>query len=179
MITPTFPVVNSAAAPPQTPYVGLVPYAAEDAPFFFGRDAERDLIIDNLRAARMTLLYGPSGVGKSSLLCAGVVHKLRECAGRDFAEYGAPEFAVVYFSEWSKDPIEGLAAAVQAAVGKAMQMTHLDPPPPSHNLSRILQTWTERFSIELLIILDQFEEYFVYWHKETGDGTFAAEFPRA
>ena len=30
-----------------------------------------------------------------------------------------------------------------------------------------------------MIILDQFEEYFVYHPREDGDGTFAAEFPRA
>jgi Novel STAND NTPase 1 len=31
---------------------------------------------------------------------------------------------------------------------------------------------------DLLIILDQFEEYFLYHSSETGDGTFAEVFPR-
>ena len=50
----------------RSPYQGLIPYTIEDAPFFFGRSAERELIVANLIAGRLTLLYGASGVGKSS-----------------------------------------------------------------------------------------------------------------
>ena len=53
---------------PPAPYKGLVPYTEEDAALFFGRDAERSIIIANLRSSRFTLLYGPSGVGKSSVV---------------------------------------------------------------------------------------------------------------
>jgi Novel STAND NTPase 1 len=42
----------------QNPYVGLVPYTEADAEWFFGRDQEVRLITANLRAARLTLLYG-------------------------------------------------------------------------------------------------------------------------
>ena len=62
---------------PDSPYKGLIPYSEEDAPFFFGRDAEREIITANLMASRLTLLYGASGVGKSSVLRAGVTHHLR------------------------------------------------------------------------------------------------------
>jgi ABC-type phosphate transport system ATPase subunit len=65
-----------AADAPESPYVGLDPYSSEDAPFFFGREREQHVIVANLRAARVTLLYGPSGVGKSSVLNAGVVPAL-------------------------------------------------------------------------------------------------------
>jgi len=54
------------------PVCGLVPFAVDDWPFFFGRDADREIITANLQAARLTLFYGPSGVGKSSVLRAGV-----------------------------------------------------------------------------------------------------------
>ena len=39
---------------------------------------ERRIVAANLRASRLTILYGPSGVGKTSLLRAGVVHDLRQ-----------------------------------------------------------------------------------------------------
>ena len=68
------------------PYKGLTPYSEEDAPFFFGRETEQELITANLMAYRLTLLYGPSGVGKSSVLNAGVVRRLREQARRNVAE---------------------------------------------------------------------------------------------
>src|SRR5262245_10740371 len=60
-----------------SPYVGLVPYAERDGRFFFGRENDQRVVVANLFASRMTLLYGASGVGKSSLLRAGVVKHLR------------------------------------------------------------------------------------------------------
>ena len=45
--------------------------------FFFGRERESELVAANLMASRLTVLYGPSGVGKSSLLRAGVARRLR------------------------------------------------------------------------------------------------------
>ena len=68
--TTELPTTGEVSAP--SPYKGLMPYTEADAAFFFGRDAEREVIIANLRAARLTLLYGESGVGKSSVLGAGV-----------------------------------------------------------------------------------------------------------
>ena len=50
--------------------------------------------------------------------------------------------------------------------------------PPSRALVQTLQAWTGRLSGGLLIILDQFEEYFLYHPQEDGEGTFAVEFPR-
>lgn len=51
-----------------SPYKGLMPYSEQDAPFFFGRETDRRIILSNLMALRLTLLYGASGVGKSSVL---------------------------------------------------------------------------------------------------------------
>ena len=76
---------------PDTPYVGLVPYGEADAAFFFGRDEETRIVAGNLRASGLTLLYGASGVGKTSLLRAGVVHgaaraRTRTCADQARAD---------------------------------------------------------------------------------------------
>ena len=69
-----------APAAVASPFKGLSPYTEEDAASFFGRDEEIEVVIANLEARRLTLVYGESGVGKSSLLRAGVVHRLRETA---------------------------------------------------------------------------------------------------
>src|SRR5262249_44113887 len=53
------------------------------------------------------------------------------------------------------------------------------PLPESGSLKEALQAWTLQLDADLLITLDQFEEYFLYHGKEDGDGTFAVEFPRA
>ena len=70
--------MTTVAAPPKAaeatsgPYVGLTFYTQDKAAMFFGRESERKVLIGNLRASRLTLLYAGSGVGKSSLLRAGV-----------------------------------------------------------------------------------------------------------
>jgi hypothetical protein len=169
----------SEMALPATPHKGLMPYAEEDAPFFFGREAEREIIAANLLASRLTLLYGTSGVGKSSVLRAGVARHLRQVAQQNLAERGTPEFVVVVFSSWRDDPLGGLADRVQDSVAQAMKGQTPEPLQPSRALAQTLQAWTEHVGGDLLIILDQFEEYFLYHAQEDGEGTFAVEFPRA
>jgi predicted GTPase len=54
----------------EAPFPGLVPFEESDAPLFHGRKDEARVISANLHAARLTLLFGESGAGKSSLLNA-------------------------------------------------------------------------------------------------------------
>jgi hypothetical protein len=168
---------------PATLYKGLMPYSEEDAPFFFGREAETEIITANLMASRLTLLYGASGVGKTSVLRAGVAYGLRQQAQQNLAERGSPEFAVVVFGSWRDDPIVGLTDRVRNSVAQISETRFLGENgflgPSSRSLAQTLQAWTERVGGDLLIILDQFEEYFLYHAQEDGEGTFAVEFPRA
>jgi WD40 repeat protein len=168
-----------AEAPPlpATPYVGLVPYGEEDAPFFFGRDEEQRIIAGNLRASRLTILYGPSGVGKTSLLQAGVIHGLREQVIANVAAGGerAP-FAICSFGAWRDDPLPALVEAIRASAVEASGGAELPPWWPGEPLVDTLRAWTERVRT-LLVVLDQFEDYFLYHADEDGEGTFAAEFP--
>jgi len=57
----------------RSPYVGLRAFRAEDHDRFFGRLQESNEIATLWRANKLTILYGASGVGKTSLLNAGVV----------------------------------------------------------------------------------------------------------
>ena len=57
------------------PYVGLQPFEEQHQAYFFGRKREQRLIISNLLAAPLTIFYGSSGVGKSSILMAGVLRR--------------------------------------------------------------------------------------------------------
>ena len=58
------------------PYRGLLPYDTEDADSFFGREADVAACLRKLRDARVLAVVGPSGIGKSSLVRAGVVASL-------------------------------------------------------------------------------------------------------
>src|SRR6516165_353668 len=106
-------MASQPTTPPQDePFRGLGYYAEGDAPWFFGRETERRRIIGNLRAARLTLLYAESGVGKSSLLRAGVASRLHEQAERN-AQGGSPRFVPIVFSAWRDDPVAELIAALE------------------------------------------------------------------
>ena len=48
---------------------------------FFGRERDVEIVCANVVASRLTVLYGPSGVGKSSLLAAAVGAQAARAAG--------------------------------------------------------------------------------------------------
>jgi len=73
-LRPTPTGVPTPATPlPKRPYKFLDYYEASDTAIFFGRGAETLELTSLIHAHRLTLLYGASGTGKTSLLLAGVV----------------------------------------------------------------------------------------------------------
>src|SRR5690348_3225043 len=144
--------MSAAVAAPLSPYKGLAPFEDSDADalLFFGRDRESEIIAANLIASRITVLYGPSGVGKSSVLRAGVAHRLRQ----------EREAEVIVFATWTGDPVEAL---VEAAGGSGP------------NLPDALADAADRAGGDLYVILDQFEELFLY---HEGGGEFAQQLAR-
>ena len=137
------------------PYVGLAPFGEADAERFFGRDAERTRIIANLRAARFTLLYARSGVGKSSLLRAGVVARLAAAPGSRLDPF--------VFSSWSGDPNDELPRALGSG---------------GDGLEEALERRTADIDGTLLVILDQFEEFFQYHQGKPEGARFADDLAR-
>jgi WD40 repeat protein len=158
-----------------SPYVGLVPYSEADARFFFGREEESEIIAANLRTSRLTLLYGPTGVGKTSVLLAGVLPHLREFA-KDKID-GKPSFAVAVFRSWRSDPLAGLGDGIRSAVAGAVDRRGVARWSSTTPFASAVRTWTNRVH-RLLVVLDQFEDYFLYHPDEEGKKTFAGEFPR-
>ncbi|MEU6557849.1 DNA-binding protein [Streptomyces sp. NPDC046915] len=73
-----------AAAEPQaedvdaeSPYLGLARFEPADAGLFFGRDGLTERLFQQACSGRFTAVFGPSGGGKSSLLRAGLIPRLR------------------------------------------------------------------------------------------------------
>ena len=130
---------------PESPYQYIFRYGEEDAAVFFGRAREireiYDLVTD--RAARpIILFYGNTAIGKSSLLRAGLVPRLRK------------DYHVIYAS---RDPRLGLTGTINASVG-ALYDTAADS---SHVASSIADKWhsiEKKSGKPLIIILDQVEE---------------------
>jgi len=164
---------------PYSPYKGLMPFQDSDGdvPFFFGRDRERELVEANLMASRLTVLYGETGVGKSSLLRAGVAHHLRALASGNRNARGEPGLAVVVFDAWRDDPVAALRAAVAGEVTHALGGSVTPSNDDGRSLGDTLGMWQELLGGDLYVILDQAEEYFLYHGGEDGGGTFASDFP--
>src|SRR3954452_6399706 len=140
----------------RSPYPGLLPFSGEDEPYFFGRAAEREIIAANLIASPLTILYAPSGVGKTSVLRAGVANDLEALAKADAT--GTPEFLVAGVRRWAVDPIDEIDAAVAAAARR----NGLDPPPSDPRLVDRLSALVDHTGATLLLIFDQFEEFLLY-----------------
>ena len=61
----------------ENPWPGLDYFAEQTQAFFHGREEESDLLLSMVRHRLLTVLYGQSGLGKSSLLQAGLFPRLR------------------------------------------------------------------------------------------------------
>ncbi|GAA2366157.1 hypothetical protein Cme02nite_30530 [Catellatospora methionotrophica] len=75
------PELAGWAEPPgrwdDSPFRGLEPFREQDAPLYFGRSAEAAELAETVWREPFTVLNGASGTGKSSLLSAGVLPRLR------------------------------------------------------------------------------------------------------
>jgi WD40 repeat protein len=82
------PADSFAWDPMRPPYPGLEPFAAEDAAVFFGREREIERLLELLHPTiqrsrgRFVAIVGPSGSGKSSLVHAGLLPRLRRLEQR-------------------------------------------------------------------------------------------------
>ena len=147
----------------ESPWLGLASYSEETRAYFHGREREQRIVAANLGARRLTVLYGSSGVGKSSLLDAGVVPQLRE------------KRTVLLFKHW-QEPGFLDALKEQCAEAAARTGTQLDPAEP---LDELLAATARASGAPVLVVFDQFEEYFVAHAAETNGVGFEPELARA
>src|SRR5262245_22749082 len=97
---------------PANPWPGLTTFAEADRDFFFGREEEAAELLRLVLCDLATVLYGLSGLGKSSLLCAGVFPKLR-------TENGLPIHLRIDHDEASVHPVAQVLAAIRREAERA------------------------------------------------------------
>ncbi len=138
---------------PRSPFMGLAAFGDSeyDRLLFFGRERESELVAANMMASRLTVLYGPSGVGKTSLLRAGVARRLRALVPA--GAVGADSTLVAIVDSWRDDPVGAVATAAGART---------DVPLPDALAERALELG------ELYLVLDQMEEYVLYHGRDGG-----------
>jgi len=141
---PPRPIEEPTAPLPERPYKLLDYYEAKDAAIFFGRRQETQKLSSLIHAHRLVLLYGASGVGKTSLLLAGAVPRL---------ERAEPPYEIAYVRA-----LEDPALVIRRAVRRRLPETDL---PEDGSLVDFLDGATKALGRTLVIVLDQFEEFFI------------------
>ncbi|MCK5378831.1 MAG: winged helix-turn-helix domain-containing protein, partial [Acidobacteria bacterium] len=130
-----------------SPYPGLAAFTESDAELFFGREQEAAALWRKIPRQNLLAVIGPSGVGKSSFVRAGVMPSAPEGWGTLVFEPGEAPFnslARALAPEFSGD-----TEAVQQLLACR------DPDVALSLVSR----WRDRWS-EALLVVDQFEELF-------------------
>jgi hypothetical protein len=160
-------MVMSIEIPVSTsPYPGLRPFQDSEADIFFGREEQTDQLLRKLQGSRFLAIVGPSGCGKSSLVRAGMIAALK--AGF-LADAGA-QWRIVEMRP-GEEPLERLARAF--LLSRAVLHDHAVEPEAAAfaqaTLRRgplgLLEMLRERplpANLNLLILVDQFEEIFRY-----------------
>jgi len=135
-------------------YVGVAPFQPNQKDIFFGRDADSEKLYNLVSSQQQVLLYAKSGMGKSSLINAGLLPKLTQNGDLQVINirFGA------YQEERSVSPLEKILSYL--------------PPNPSfldkiieneNSLWYRLKAWQLASpKVEFLLIFDQFEEVFSY-----------------
>lgn len=132
-------------ARPAEPFVGLRPYERSEGQLFKGRDRDAQYLTNKVFASRLTLLYAPSGMGKSSLLRVRVLPALE-----------AEGCRIAYHDAWSGDEPEAHLAATLHRLALADRLPDvLGDSAPLIDRVRLLSADGRT----LVLVLDQFEEF--------------------
>src|SRR5438874_9004917 len=140
------------------PWPGLSAYTEESQEYFHGRSAEARDLLDNIRRRPLALLYGLSGLGKTSLLQAGLFPKLR-------GERFLPVPLRIDYSPEAPEPAE----QVKRTISKVITEAYPDGKPPLPGNETLWEYFHQVDSrlvdsqgrpVSLVLVFDQFEELF-------------------
>lgn len=140
------------------PYRGLEPFSESDRDYFFGREEETTTTAANLLTSPMTVLYGASGVGKSSVIMAGVVPFLRRQRNT----------TVVLFRTWQDQDLLNILNATVAEAVKEQTGIEIET---ECGFDICLAAAAARTQTRLTLIFDQFEEFLLYHPAHTESGS--------
>ncbi len=132
----------------QSPFKFLDSYTKEDKDIFFGREAEVEDVYTKVFQAKILLVYGASGTGKSSLISCGLANKFQD-------------------SDWL--PVEiRRGININDSLRQQLEKIMLTPVASSKNISlpKLLKSaYLDHFK-PIFLVFDQFEELFIFGDRE-------------
>ncbi|TDI40916.1 MAG: hypothetical protein E2P02_16080 [Acidobacteria bacterium] len=147
----------------ENPWPGLLPFGEDDWRFFHGREFESEMLVRRVERERLTILFAPSGLGKSSILQAGLFPRLRR----------ENVFPVYIRLDYSSDK-PNLIAQVKNAVVQATAHARVEAPEPlaketlwEYFHRSEVEFWSPRHQVlRPLLVFDQFEEVFTLGERD-------------
>ena len=144
---------------PENPWLGLFSYSEETRAYFHGRDDETAELARRVQRKLLTVLFGQSGLGKTSPLRAGIVPRLR-------AEAYCPVYVRVDYAPDSPPPSEQIKQAIFKATAAAGVWTRPGAAIEGESLWEFMHHRGDLLrdaggrTLMPLLIFDQFEEIF-------------------
>ncbi len=144
----------------ESPYAGLSSFQESDASRFFGRSREIAAAVNKIRDRPVMGVIGPSGVGKSSFVRAGLVPALK----------GSGEAWETLVIRPGRSPLAAVAAMMTPMVGTTSKTVTDDlaehaaiakklAAEPGH-MGQVLRSRAKRSGTKILLFVDQFEELY-------------------
>ena len=171
----TAPGGGAATVDASNPWLGLVSFTEETRAYFFGRDEEVAELARRVQRRRLTVLFGKSGLGKTSILRAALAPKLRE--------HGyCPVYVRIDYGRDSPPPAEQIKEAIRRAADVSGHWTQAGVSAVGESLWEFLHHRddvlrdAEGASLIPLLIFDQFEELFTLAQGDEFGRARAAEF---
>jgi hypothetical protein len=152
-------IATETTIDPENPWLGLSSYSEETRAYFHGRDEEAAELARRVQRKLLTVLFGQSGLGKTSLLRAGLVPRLR---GSGFC----PVYVRIDYAPESPPPADQIKQAIFKVTAEAGYWTRAGSAVEGeslweflHHRGDLLRDANEQTLLPLLIF-DQFEEIF-------------------
>ncbi|MEG3928389.1 nSTAND1 domain-containing NTPase [Microcoleus sp. T3_D1] len=159
---------------PPNPYQGLSAFKEEDADFFFGQEKFVNKLVEVTQTQPLVAVVGPSGSGKSSVVYAGLIPKLRKEGNwliESFRPGKEPFLPLASALVRQLEPEAGETQQLREAVGLAGDLQN-----GRITLQQVVSRILERNQGKrLLLVADQFEELYTLCQVKEEQERFANE----
>ncbi|CAN5626623.1 hypothetical protein BH23PSE2_BH23PSE2_00830 [soil metagenome] len=156
------------------PWLGLASFSEETRGYFYGREDEVGELARRVQRKLLTVLFGQSGLGKTSILRAGIVPRLRE-------QGYCPVYVRIDYGPDAPAPPQQIRQAMTEATALAGNTASAAPMDDEslweflHHRDDVI-TDAEGKPLIPLLIFDQFEEIFTLAQGDAGGRERAARF---
>ncbi len=170
--------ISAASVDANNPWLGLASFTEETRGYFFGREGEVAELTRRVQRKLLTVLFGKSGLGKTSILRAGLVPRLR-------AQGYFPVYLRIDYGHDSPEPAEQIKQAINRAaqgIGVMERAGAAGVAAPGESIWEFLHhrddVLKDKSGAKLtpLLVFDQFEELFTLAQSDEFGRARAARF---